>query len=129
MSTRHLRRRVHSGTTVLPGAPGALASFSAYGPQVNSLQPQFRTDKWTFLLDGRVVEWFYEGTSDSTRVHVDRLRIDAEPEGNNLKIRWGIEVSGSIINGGQLVVPAAQIGEFKAFVALAIANRTPGYHS
>jgi hypothetical protein len=89
------------------------------------LQPQFRTDKWTFILDGRVVEWFYEGTSDTNRVHVDHLRIDAQPDGSDLKVRWGIEVSGSIINGGRLVVPAAQIGEFKDFVARAIDHRTP----
>lgn len=96
---------------------------------MNSLQPQFRTGKWTFLLDGRVVEWFYEGTSDTSRVHVDHLRIDAEPEGNGLTIRWGIEVSGSIINGGRLVVPAEQVGAFKEFVGMAIGNRTPGYHA
>jgi hypothetical protein len=91
---------------------------------VEFLQPQFRCEKWTFILDGRVVEWFYEGTSDTNRVHVDHLRIDAQPEGGDLKVRWGIEVSGTIINGGRLVVPAAQVGEFKDFVALAIANRT-----
>jgi hypothetical protein len=91
---------------------------------VEFLQPQFRCEKWTFILDGRVVEWFYEGTSDTNRVHVDHLRIDAQPDGGDLKVRWGIEVSGTIINGGRLVVPAAQVGEFKDFVALAIANRT-----
>lgn len=92
---------------------------------MTSLQPQFRTGKWTFLLDGRVVEWFYEGSTDSHRVHVDHLRIDGEPDDEGLKIRWGIEVSGSIVNGGRLVVPAAQVGEFQEFVAQAIGNRTP----
>jgi hypothetical protein len=91
---------------------------------VDTLQPQFRTDKWTFLLDGRVVEWFYEGTSETTRVHVDHLRIDGEPEGDSLKVQWGIDVSGAIVNGGRLVVPAAQVGEFNEFVARAIGNRT-----
>ena len=92
---------------------------------MDSLQPQFRTGNWTFLLDGRVVEWSHVGTSDTNRVHVDQLRIDAEPDGDDLKVRWGIEVSGTIVNGGRHVVPAAQVGEFKDFVALAIANRTP----
>ncbi len=96
---------------------------------MTSLQPQFRTGKWTFLLDGRVVEWCYEGTSDTTRVHVDHLRIDAEPKGSSLKVRWGIDVSGSIINGGRVDIPAEQVGEFKDFVAMSIANRTPGYPS
>ena len=56
------------------------------------LTAQFRTDKWTFLLDGRVVEWFYEGSSESHRVHVDHFRIDVEPERDGLNVRWGIEV-------------------------------------
>lgn len=92
---------------------------------MESLQPQFRTDKWTFLLDGRVVEWFYEGSSDSHRVHVDHFRMDGEPKGDGLKIRWGIEVSGTIVNGGRAVVPATQVGDFKDFVGMAISNRTP----
>ena len=92
---------------------------------MNSLQPQFRIDKWTFILDGRVVEWFYEGTSDSHRVHVDHFRIDGEGDGDALKIRWGIEVSGAITHGGRVVVPAERIGEFKDFVGMATSNRTP----
>ena len=56
------------------------------------LTAQFRTDKWTFLVDGRVVEWFYEGSSESHRVHVDHFRIDGEPERDGLNVRWGIEV-------------------------------------
>jgi len=93
---------------------------------VTSPQPQFRTGPWTFLLDGRVVEVIREGAIDTTRVHVDHLRIDAEPKGNSLKVRWGIEVSGSIVNGARVEIPAEQVGEFKEFVAMAIANRTPG---
>ena len=76
-------------------------------------------------VESTVVEWFYEGTSDTNRVHVDHLRIDAEPDGGDLKVRWGIEVSGSIINGGRLTVPATQVEEFKDFVARAIDNRAP----
>lgn len=93
---------------------------------MDSLQPQLRIDKWTFLLDGRVVEWFHEGTGDSRRVHVDHLRMDGEPDGDALTVRWGIEVSGTIVNGGKLKVPAAQVGAFKDFVTMATANRTPG---
>ena len=96
---------------------------------MDSLQPQFRTGKWTFLLDGRIVEWLYEGSSGITRVHVDHLRIDGEPDAGDLKIRWGIEVSGIIVNGGRAVVPAAQVSEFQGFVSKATGNRTPGYHS
>lgn len=111
------------GGRVVPG-PGR---GGEYARSVTSLQPQFRTGPWTFLLDGRVVEWFHEGTSESNRVHVDFFRIDGEPSGSDLKIRWGIEVSGRIINGGRLVIPSAQISEFQEFVARAIGNRTPGY--
>lgn len=93
------------------------------------LQPQFRTGKWTFLLDGRMVEWLYEGGSDTTRVHVDHLRIDGEQAADGLKIRWGIEVSGTIVNGGRAVVPPEQVDEFQSFVSQAKGNRTPGHHS
>ncbi len=88
------------------------------------LQPVFRTGRWTFLLDGRVVETFHEGTDHSTRYLVDLLRIDGEPDGAGLKIRWGIEVSGRITNGGKAALPAAEIPAFQAFVTQALANRT-----
>ena len=91
---------------------------------MDQLQQQFRTGKWTFLLDGRVVEWFYEGSSDSGRAHVDHLRIDGEQKDDGLKVRWGIEVSGTIVNGGRVLVPTSQVAEFESFVAMAIANRT-----
>lgn len=92
-----------------------------------ALQPQFSNEGWTFLLDGRVVEWFYEGLTEGTRLHVDHLRIDAVPDGDRLQIRWGVEVNGKISNGGRMTVPADNVTAFKEFVALAIANRTPGH--
>ncbi len=88
------------------------------------LQPQFRNGKWTFLLDGRVVEWFYDELTEGKRVHVDHLRMEAVPDGDGLKIRWGVEVKGTIINGGRMDVPAASVTAFQDFIALAIANRT-----
>lgn len=92
-----------------------------------ALQPQFRTDKWTFLLDGRVVETFYEGATVTTRFHVDHLKIDGEQHGLDIKIKWGIEVVGMLTGGGKAKVAAADIPAFNAFVAEAISNRTPGY--
>lgn len=61
---------------------------------MNTLQPEFRTGQWTFLLDGRVVETFYEGSTTNTRFHVDDLSIDGEPDGAGLKVRWGILIGG-----------------------------------
>jgi hypothetical protein len=89
------------------------------------LQPQFRSDKWTFLLDGRVVEWFYDTISEGTRLHVDHLRVEAVPRSDGLRIRWGAEVKGKIINGGRMDVPAESVPAFQEFIALALANRTP----
>lgn len=91
---------------------------------MSSLQPQIRIGKWTFLLEGRVVEWFYEGGSDSGRAHVDYFRVDGDLKGSDLKIQWGIEVSGTIVDGGRVVVPAEQVSEFQNFVKMAVANRT-----
>jgi hypothetical protein len=88
-----------------------------------ALQPQFRNGEWTFLLDGRVVEWF-STVSEGTRLHVDQLRIDAFPDRDGLRIRWGVEVGGEIINGGRMNIPLANVAAFEEFIALAIANRS-----
>jgi len=89
-----------------------------------ALQPQFRNGEWTFLLDGRVVEWFYGGLTEGHRLHVDHLRMEAVPDGDGLRIRWGVEVKGAITNGGKMDVPAASVKAFQDFIALAVANRT-----
>ena len=56
------------------------------------LQPQFRNGKWTFLLDGRFVEWFYDELTEGKRLHVDHLRMEAVPDGDGLErgqhTRW-----------------------------------------
>lgn len=87
-------------------------------------QEQFRTGPWTFLHDRRVVETFFEGTSGSTRFHVDHFRIDGCRAGGDLDLTWGIEVGGRIVNGGRATVPAGQVGEFDGFVQALIASRT-----
>jgi hypothetical protein len=51
-----------------------------------------RTGAWTSLLDGRVVVWFRDGTSESNRVHVGFFRIGGEPSDGELKFHWGVEV-------------------------------------
>lgn len=89
------------------------------------LQPQFRNEGWTFLLDGRVVEWFYDVLTEGHRLHVDHLRMEAVPHGDGLRIRWGVEVNDTIINGGRMDVPADRVPAFEDFIALALANRTP----
>ena len=48
------------------------------------LQPQFRNEGWTFLLDGRVVEWFYDVLTEGQRLHVDHLRMAAVLDGRCL---------------------------------------------
>ena len=87
-------------------------------------QDQFRTGKWIFLHDRCVVETFYEGVGASERFHVDHLRIHGRPSGSDLKIRWGIEVGGSIVNGGRETIPAHQVGAFNAFVDRILTYRT-----
>lgn len=89
------------------------------------MQRQFRCDEWTFLLDGRVFEAFHEGTETNIRHHVDHLAIETKPTDDGAKIRFGYVVSGSIMGGGRLKIPTAQLAEFQAFVEAAIAARTP----
>jgi len=90
------------------------------------LQHQFRTGKWTLLLDGRVVEVFHEGTDVAQRYHVDHLAIGTSPDGLGLKVKWGIGVRGMIMNGGKATLPPEDVPAFNDFVARAITNRTPG---
>jgi hypothetical protein len=92
---------------------------------MDTLQPQFRTEEWTFLLDGRVVETFYKGSAMSTRFHVDHLSINGEPDGAGLKVRWGILVGGIITNGGRAGIAPDDVAAFNDFVRMAVANRTP----
>jgi len=87
-------------------------------------QLQFRCDKTTLLLDGRVVEYFYEGSTESKRYHVDFLKMEAWPDGSGLKVRFGIQSSGTFVDGGRIDVPAGQVAELEDFVKAAIAART-----
>jgi len=87
-------------------------------------QPQFRTGKWTFVHDRRVVETFHEEVAGSTRFHVDHLRIDGRPAGSDLRITWGIEINGRIIHGGGASIPADRTNEFNEFVRKVVACRT-----
>ena len=90
------------------------------------MQRQFRCDEWTFLLDGRVFEAFHVGTDTNQRYHVDHLSIESKPTDDGLKIRFGHRVSGTILGGGRLNIPSAQMLQFQEFVDAAIAARTPG---
>ena len=89
------------------------------------MQLQFRCDKWTFLLDGRVFEAFYPGTDITHRYHVDHMTIEAKPTSDGQRIRFGYLVSGSLFGGGKLDVPTERTPEFEAFVKAALAARTP----
>jgi hypothetical protein len=92
---------------------------------MTDLQPQFRTGKWTFLLDGRVVETFYEGSSEASRFHVDYFTVQGKEDGQDLKVKWGNDVSGMVVNGGKTKIPANEVPMFQAFIDQARANRTP----
>lgn len=56
---------------------------------------------------------------------MDHRRIDAVPAGDDLKIRCGVDVKGTITNGGRMTVSAENVTRKKEFVALPMANRTP----
>jgi len=63
--------------------------------------------------------------SRCSRLHVDRLRMDAFPDGDGLRVRWGVDVKDTIINGGRVKIPAEKKVSFEEFISLALANRTP----
>jgi hypothetical protein len=93
---------------------------------MSATQLQFHCDKTILVLDGCVMEYFLEGTTSSMRFHVDHLKMDVKPKGDDWKVTFGQELFGRIQNGGGLKVPAAKIPEFEQFVAATLANRSSG---
>lgn len=50
--------------------------------------------------------------------------MDAMPQDDGLKVRFGIRIRDRIVSGGKLEVPASQMPDFQAFVDAAPAART-----
>ena len=70
-----------------------------------------------------MVEWFYDSFAESSRLHFDRLRMDAFPHGEGLGIQSGIDVEGQIINGGWLSTDTER-ERFTALLRLLVDGRS-----
>jgi hypothetical protein len=92
-----------------------------------TMATEFAFDNQIMVLDGRVLEIFHRDTEESVRYHVAFLRVDGQPNGDGFKVRLG-RASGAndIVGGRRWKMTVEQFGEFRAFIALAIAARDNG---
>nr|BFE60184.1 hypothetical protein GCM10020063_047100 [Dactylosporangium thailandense] len=84
---------------------------------------EFHHDGYIFVLDGRVMDVFHQGTPDAMRFHVAFMGVDVKPKGDGYKVRVGAVVRGQVYGGVSLTMDAATFERFRAFVALATAAR------
>lgn len=74
-------------------------------------------------LDGTVVEILHR-TGLFHRFHVSHVAVEAKPaRDGGLKLRVGVDVSGTIVNGDRLEVPPAQVPAVTALFDEAKARR------
>jgi len=74
-------------------------------------------------LDGTVVEVLHQ-TGLSQRFHVTHVAVEAKPaRDGGLKLIVGVDVSGVVLNGSRVVVPADRVAEVTALFDEAKARR------
>src|SRR4051794_26359582 len=104
--------------------PAAVCGFTNDGmTSMTTPQLQFRCDKWTLLLDGRVVDGFLEGSVSGTRIHADYFRVEGRPNGEGLKIKFGVHNGSSLVLAGKMKIPADLVPEFESFLDAVVAAR------
>lgn len=85
---------------------------------------EFAFDEQILVLEGRVLEIFHSGTEETTRYHVNFLRINATPHGDGYKVRLGRAYGKDDIMGGRRWKMSAEtFAGFRDFIAGAIAAR------
>ena len=79
--------------------------------------------EFVLRLDGTVVEVLHR-TGLCHRFHVSHVAVEATPTADGgLKVRVGIEVDGTILNGDRLEVPPFQVAAVTALFQEAVARR------
>lgn len=78
---------------------------------------------YVLRLDGTVVEVLHR-TGLFHRFHVSHVAVEAKPDrGGGLKLRIGVDVDGTIVQGDRLEVPPDQVGAVTALFDEAKARR------
>lgn len=79
--------------------------------------------EYVLRLDGTVVEVLHR-TGLFHRFHVSHVAVEAKPtRDGGLKLRVGVDVDGTIVNGDRLDVPAGQVAAVTALFDEAKARR------
>jgi hypothetical protein len=85
---------------------------------------EFELGDYILVQDGRTLEVFHRGLSESTRYHVAFLGVDARPHGDGFKVQLGARRGDDqVIGGVRLKMDRGEFARFREFIALAIAAR------
>ncbi|MEV4525649.1 hypothetical protein [Streptosporangium sp. NPDC049304] len=85
---------------------------------------EFQVGDHILVQDGRTLEIFHRGLSESSRYHVAFLGVDVQPHGDGFKVRLGARRGeGQVVGGVRLKMDQAEFARFRDFIALAIAAR------
>lgn len=84
---------------------------------------EFVLGDYILVLDGRTVEIFRRGLSESMRFHVAFFAVEVKPRGDEYKVRAGAAKGDQILGGARLSMNAEEFARFREFTDLAIAAR------
>lgn len=69
--------------------------------------------EWVLRLDGNVVELLHR-TGLAYRYHVSHVAVEAERREQEMRLRVGVEVDGTIVGGARLEVPPGRQASVEA---------------
>lgn len=85
---------------------------------------EFELGNHILVQDGRTLEIFHRGLSESMRYHVAFLGVDVQPHSDGFKVQLGARRGGDQVVGGvRLKMNQEEFARFREFIALAIAAR------
>ncbi|MFI6456218.1 hypothetical protein ACIBF6_32210 [Streptosporangium amethystogenes] len=85
---------------------------------------EFQLGDYILAQDGRTLEIFHRGLSESSRYHVAFLGVDVQPYSGGFKVRLGArQGDDQVIGGTRLKMNQEEFARFRDFIALAIAAR------
>ncbi|MEU8150402.1 hypothetical protein [Nonomuraea sp. NPDC048901] len=85
---------------------------------------EFELGDYILVQDGRTLEIFHRGLSESMRYHVAFVGVDARPHGDGFKVHLGSRQGDDQVYGGvKLKMSQEEFARFREFIALAIAAR------
>lgn len=84
---------------------------------------EFLHDDHILVLDGRVLEIFHRGVTESRRYHVAFMGVSVKPKGDRYQVRVGPVVGDDLFGGVGLSMDGPAFQRFQEFIGLARAAR------